>query len=72
VSSAALLEAIRQHGHRHAHHHADRETLPADLLDFTEQGDLVLTLGAGNIVQVGEQLLQLLRQQAFALSQLGR
>lgn len=72
VSSAALLEAIRQHGHRNAHHHANIETLPADLLDFTEQGDLVLTLGAGNIVQVGEQLLQLLKQKAFALGQLGR
>ena len=61
VSSATLLEAIRQHGHRNAHHHANIETLPADLIDFTEQGDLVLTLGAGNVVQVGEQLLQMLK-----------
>ena len=72
VSSAALLEAVRQHGHRNAHHHANLETLPADLLDFTEEGDLVLTLGAGNVVQVGEQLLQLLKQKTFTLGQLNR
>ncbi len=69
VSSSALLEAIRQHGHRHALYHPDLETLPAALLDLVEDGDLVLTLGAGNIVQVGEQLLQLLEQKTTAMKE---
>jgi len=57
VNSRALLEAIKQHGQRQAHYHADLSTLPGYLHEIIRQGDLVLTLGAGNIVQVGEQLL---------------
>lgn len=65
VTSASLLEAIKQHGQRQAHHHANLATLPADLFDFIEPGDLVLTLGAGSIVQIGEQLLTLLEQKGI-------
>ncbi|XOF33195.1 MAG: UDP-N-acetylmuramate--L-alanine ligase [Candidatus Electrothrix sp. YB6] len=60
VDSKALLEAVKLHGQRHAFYHADLSTLPHYLLDFISEKDLVLTLGAGNIVQVGEQLLDLL------------
>ncbi|MCI5222939.1 MAG: UDP-N-acetylmuramate--L-alanine ligase [Candidatus Electrothrix sp. AR4] len=61
VDSKALLEAVKRHGQRHAYHHSDLSTLPPYLLDFILEGDLVLTLGAGSIVQVGEQLLGLLK-----------
>lgn len=60
VNSETLLQAIKQHGQRQAHYHADLETLPAYLADIICEGDLVLTLGAGNIVGIGEQLLELL------------
>jgi len=60
VSSESLLEAIKKHGQRHTKYHADVTTLPADLLNNVRAGDLVLTLGAGSIVKVGEQLLGLL------------
>jgi UDP-N-acetylmuramate--alanine ligase len=66
VSSASLLEAMKQHGQRQAHHHSNLATLPADLCDFIEPGDLVLTLGAGSIVQIGEQLLELLERKDLA------
>ena len=62
VNSENLLEAIKQHGQRQAHYHPALSTLPDYLLDIIQEGDLVLTLGAGNIVQVGEQLLDLLPQ----------
>ena len=60
VNSETLLEAIKQHGQRRASYHRSLSTLPAYLLDIAREGDLVLTLGAGNIVGVGEQLLTLL------------
>jgi UDP-N-acetylmuramate--alanine ligase len=60
VNSETLLEAIRQHGQRQASYHQSLATLPGYLYDIAEEGDLVLILGAGNIVQVGEQLLVLL------------
>jgi len=38
------------------------EKMAQELLPMLEEGDLVLTLGAGNIVKVGEELLQLLQK----------
>jgi len=68
VSSEALLEAIRQHGQRQAQCIAQLVQQPQALLAMLQPGDLLLTLGAGNIVRVGEQVLDLLRQAEEAQS----
>jgi UDP-N-acetylmuramate--alanine ligase len=60
VNSEALLDAIKRHGQRHAFYHSNLSTLPPYLLDFIQKDDLVLTLGAGSIVHIGETLLELL------------
>jgi UDP-N-acetylmuramate--alanine ligase len=65
VNSKTLLEAIKQHGQRRAYYHSDLATLSDYLLESIREGDLVLTLGAGNIVRVGEQLLEILEQKAI-------
>jgi UDP-N-acetylmuramate--alanine ligase len=59
INSETLLKAIKQHGQRRASYHQSLTTLPEYLFDIAEEGDIVLTLGAGSIVQVGEQLLRL-------------
>ena len=60
VNSELLLDAVKQHGQKNAYYHDDLSTLPHALVDFILEGDLVLTLGAGNIVRIGEQLLDLI------------
>jgi UDP-N-acetylmuramate--alanine ligase len=60
VTSEMLLDATRIHGQRNTHYLADVNTMAKELMPFLEEGDLVLTLGAGNIVRVGEELLELL------------
>ncbi len=60
VSTPRLLEAIKEHGQRNVHYVASVDELPAALRNLLREGDLVLTLGAGNIVQAGERLLELL------------
>ncbi len=60
VSTPRLLEAIKEHGQRNVHYVASVDELPATLRNLLREGDLVLTLGAGNIVQAGERLLELL------------
>ena len=60
VDSVSLLERIRQHGQRQTAHVANVEDIAAWVRDIVEPGDLVLTLGAGNIVRAGEDLLALL------------
>lgn len=60
VTSEVLLDATRKHGQRYTHYIADVNTMAKELMPLLKEGDLVLTLGAGNIVRVGEELLELL------------
>ncbi len=60
ISGKCLLSAIKQHGQKNCHYLPDLETLPTELTSYLQKNDIVLTLGAGNIVQTGERLLRLL------------
>jgi UDP-N-acetylmuramate--alanine ligase len=60
VSGQSLTDAVRAHGHRDVTYVDKRVDLPAALLPRLQPGDLVVTLGAGDITQVGPDLLALL------------
>jgi UDP-N-acetylmuramate--alanine ligase len=64
VTSQALTEAIAKHGHRDVTFVDKRADLPAALLPRLRSGDLVITLGAGDITQAGPELLQRLGEGA--------
>ncbi|MGB8930725.1 MAG: UDP-N-acetylmuramate--L-alanine ligase [Anaeromyxobacteraceae bacterium] len=59
VSPEALVEAIRARGHRDATY-VPRAELAARARALVKPGDIVITLGAGDITSVGPELLQLL------------
>lgn len=63
VTTVKLLEGIEAHGQRHTHYIPSVETMAEEVLGVVGENDLVLTLGAGNIVRVGEELLTLLQKQ---------
>ncbi|MBN2706780.1 MAG: UDP-N-acetylmuramate--L-alanine ligase [Deltaproteobacteria bacterium] len=56
VSGAQLAEAIRQHGHKQVYYCADRPALKAFVDAQSQAGDLILTLGAGDICRFGQEL----------------
>ena len=59
VTGQDLADAIRAHGHRDVVYLAsDRERILAHLEDVLRPGDLVLTLGAGDVGQLGQALLE--------------
>jgi UDP-N-acetylmuramate--alanine ligase len=60
VSSERLQEAIKRHGQKQICFIPELVHRPEVLLPLIAPGDLVLTLGAGNIVRAGERLLTLL------------
>ncbi|UQZ88691.1 UDP-N-acetylmuramate--L-alanine ligase [Deltaproteobacteria bacterium Smac51] len=60
ISGRTLAEAVRSHGHRDVIFHEDRSSLARRLSETLAEGDVVMTLGAGNIVKVGEEVLSLL------------
>lgn len=62
VTSETLLAATMLHGQKNTRYIGKVDRMAEQLLPILREGDLVLTLGAGNIVKVGEELLTLLRQ----------
>ncbi len=58
VTAEALASAIKSHGQKEVTYIGDREMIPAYLAGVVQPGDIVLTLGAGNIWQAGEALLE--------------
>jgi UDP-N-acetylmuramate--alanine ligase len=61
VTAEALIDGIRQHGHRHAYFEPSFEKLAGRALEILAPGDVVLSLGAGNIWQAGENLLEMMQ-----------
>jgi UDP-N-acetylmuramate--alanine ligase len=58
VSARALADAIRAHGHRDVTYlGSDRGRILDHLLEVVRPGDLVLTLGAGDVGQIAPDLL---------------
>jgi UDP-N-acetylmuramate--alanine ligase len=63
VSADALAGAIRRHGQKDVTYVANREEIAGHLARIVRPGDIVITLGAGNIWQAGEALLKKLEGQ---------
>lgn len=62
ISSEILLQEIKRYGQRNTHYVADVNKVPEAALHIVKPNDLFLTLGAGNIVNAGETLVELLKQ----------
>jgi len=58
VESKALFEGIREYGHKDVSYLADKGQIVEHLLRILSPGDLVITLGAGDIWQVSEELVK--------------
>ncbi len=63
TSGEELYRAIRRRGHMDVEFVAEKEDVAVRLLPRLADGDMVLTLGAGDIYKVGETLIESLREQ---------
>jgi UDP-N-acetylmuramate--alanine ligase len=61
VSSEVLAERLRSFGHRSVEYCGTPENALSAVLERAKDGDLVLTLGAGNVWQVGDKILSALK-----------
>jgi UDP-N-acetylmuramate--alanine ligase len=64
VTAEALVERIRRFGHRGVEYVGSLERGVAALAAVAREGDAVLTLGAGNVWQAGDRLLEKLKAAA--------
>ena len=63
TSGEELYRAIRRRGHMDVEFIAEKDEVAVRLLPRLVDGDMVLTLGAGDIYKVGETLIESLREQ---------
>jgi UDP-N-acetylmuramate--alanine ligase len=63
VTSAALVERIKQFGHKNVHYGGDVDMAARRVLEVARPGDLVLTLGAGPVYRAGEKLIDHFKDQ---------
>ncbi len=62
VSGRALYEGIKSHGHKHVVYLGDPESVQEFLMDTLTEGDLLLTLGAGDVWRLGPSILKKLQK----------
>ncbi len=62
VEADRLSEAIQRHGHKEVTYRDSFESACTFLKDALKEGDILLTLGAGDVWKVGEMVLKLLEK----------
>ncbi len=62
VSGKLIYNKLRDKGHKNVKFIKKKEDIPAYLLDIIKSGDLVITMGAGDIFQAGEEFIKLLKE----------
>jgi len=64
VSGQMIADLARQYGHRDVHYVSQKGALPAHLQSLVCPGDLVVTMGAGDVYKFGEAFLKELQTAA--------
>jgi UDP-N-acetylmuramate--alanine ligase len=57
VTGEWLVQGIREHGHKEVAYHGSQDEALDAVLSVVREGDLVMTLGAGDIYRAGERLM---------------
>ncbi len=62
ITAEILTENIKQYGHKNVHYIGDVEGATEKVIPFLQEGDLVITLGAGSITRLSDEILEKLKQ----------
>lgn len=61
IDAGVIYEGIKSYGYKGVSYIKDKSKIVDALMDIIEKGDIVITLGAGNIWSAGEKLLKRIR-----------
>jgi UDP-N-acetylmuramate--alanine ligase len=62
VTSEAMAQAIKTHGHKDVTLVKDLKEVPGWLQERARDGDLVVTMGAGSVYKAGDEFLKILQR----------
>jgi UDP-N-acetylmuramate--alanine ligase len=58
INGELITNAAKQYGHKEVHYVPDKKAVPEFLLGLAKQGDIIVTMGAGDIWKYGEEFLK--------------
>src|SRR5512135_799907 len=58
VSGELIANAAKEFGHKQVHYVADKKNVPAFLMTIRQPGDMIITMGAGDIWKYGEEFVK--------------
>jgi UDP-N-acetylmuramate--alanine ligase len=61
VSGEIIANAAKSFGHKQVHYVPDKSAVPAFLLELKQPGDMIITMGAGDIWKYGEEFIRRLK-----------
>jgi UDP-N-acetylmuramate--alanine ligase len=62
VTGKSLADGIKEHGHRVVRFVPEVDDVPAVLIEELVDGDLVMTLGAGNVTALSDRIVEMIRE----------
>jgi len=62
ISGELVTNAAKSYGHKNVVYEPDKEKIPYLLMDMVEKGDIIVTLGAGDIWKYGEEFVKLYKE----------
>ena len=66
ITAEALVEEVKRYGHKDARYAGTLDSAVGLLAEEVRPGDIVLTLGAGNVYRAGEKLIEILKERSEA------
>jgi len=61
ISGELIVNAAREFGHKQVHYVPDKKDIPDFLMKIRQPGDMVITMGAGDIWKFGEEFIRKLK-----------
>jgi len=62
VTGKLISDTAKEYGHRNVHYIKDKTELPGKLKEIVKDGDIVITMGAGDIYKYGEQFVEMIQK----------
>lgn len=62
INGELIANAAKQFGHKQVHYVPDKKQVPAFLMEMKQPGDMIITMGAGDIWRFGEEFIAQLKK----------
>ena len=63
VTGEMISNIAKKYGHKNVHYIPDKKDIPDKLMHLKKKGDIIITMGAGDIWKYGERFVELLKEE---------